>query len=134
MPKMLDAIDCIYAIYGTTALTSTFCSRTKKVSAPVLRPGTMVSADGFLSAQNCCNFTVAAPLLGFTESPNSIASAGRQPPSRQLHGLREGNLPIAGPWDAEGWTLDKTGIAHTAPATPGRREDVTQGAALARKV
>lgn len=51
-------------------------------------------------------------LLGFTESPNSIASTGRQPPSRQLHGMREGNLPIAGPWDTGLDTRQKRRHSH----------------------
>lgn len=74
-------------------------SRTKKASAPALSLGPWWALV-VLSTQTCCNFTVAVPLLGFTESPNSIASTGRQTPSRQLHEIWEGNLPIGSPWDA----------------------------------
>lgn len=89
-----------------------------------------------LSVQNCCNFTVAVPLLGFTERPNSIPSPGRQPPSRQLHGIRERNLPIASPWGHQAGHLTRPGThTHTHHLTAtARGEHTAQGAVLAKMI
>lgn len=91
---MLNAIDCIHAIYDTTALTAHFVPGQKRLQLLFQSLGPW-GALLVLSVQNCCNFTVAAPLVGLSESPNSIGSTGRQPPSHQLHGIREGSLPNA---------------------------------------
>lgn len=137
---MLNAIDCIYAIYDTTALTAHFVPGQKRLQLLFQSLGPR-GALPVLSVQNCCNFTVAAPLVGLSESPNSIGSTGRRPPSHQLHGIREGSLPSASLRDTgldarqnrRHWMLGKTGGTCTAPATPGGRQRVTQGRVLARR-
>lgn len=91
---------------------STFCSRTKKRHQLVLWGLEPWLAPLVLSVQNCCNFTVAVPLLGFTESPNSTPSTGRQLPSHQQHGIRGGNWPIASPWGHRAGHLTWP-VAHT---------------------
>lgn len=111
MSKLLHVIDYMYVIHGTTALTAHFVPGQKRHQLMFwgLEPWLALLV---LSVQNCCNFTVAVPLLGFTESPNSIPSTGRQPPSCQLHGIREGNLPIASPWGHRAGRLTRP-VAHT---------------------
>lgn len=93
---------------------STFCSRTKKASASVLRPGTMVSAVGFISAnllQLHCGST--SPGIYWIFSFNSLywqaaafPSAAWDPRGKPAHrwpsGRRAGHLTkpaaLTPPW------------------------------------
>lgn len=93
----------------------------------------MASAVSFISANllqlslwqhlswDLLNLLIQKPLLAGGRLPVSCMGSERETcPSLTL--------------GTPGWTLDKTGGAHTALATPGRREHVTHGAALARKI
>lgn len=117
---------------------STFCSRTKKRHQLMFWGLEPWLALLVLSVQNCCNFTVAVPLLGFTDSPNSIPSTGRQPPSHQLHGMQEETSPLPAP-GTPGWTLDRTSGTHTHTqkhhlTATARAEHTAQGAVLAKMI